>query len=104
MNNAPFSFPYCLKICRECLHDVTCFNFNLFLLMKRLLDRKDFKNFVFAQTVSFLVFFEEVGSRKKDGLDYLITLLPSDIILPQKVAAFVNLRDGCGPPMVVSCV
>ena len=74
------------------MHDVTCFNFNIYSLMKRLLGKQVFKSFVFAQTVSFLVLFEEVGSRKKDGLDCMITLLCSDIILCQQVATFVNLH------------
>ena len=65
------------------MHDVTCSDFKLFVLIKRLLGKKDFKSFVFAQTVSFSVFPKDVGSRKKDGLDCMITLLPSNIILHQ---------------------
>ena len=71
---------------------MTCSDFNFFLLMKRLFGKKYFKSFVFIQTVSFLVLFEEVGSRKKDGLDYMITLILSHIILPQQVATFINLH------------
>ena len=42
--------------------------------------------------MSFLVLFEEVGYRKKDGLDCMIMLLRSDIILSQQVATFANLH------------
>ena len=89
------------------MHDVTCFNLNIYSLMKWLLGKMVFESFVFAQTVSFLVLFEKVGSRKKDGLDCMITFLCSDIILSQQAAPFVNLYvpspcvlagifDGCG--------
>ena len=77
--------------------------------MKRLPGKKDFKSFVFAQTVSFLLLLEEVGARKKDGLDCMITLLPSNIIIPQQVATFVNLHGSSimylqGSLMVVGCI
>ena len=69
---------------------MTCSDFN-FSLMEKLLGKKDCKSFVFAQTVPFLDLFEEIGSRKKDGLD-CITLLLSDIILLQQVATLINLH------------
>ena len=63
MCNAPLSLSYGLEIGQQCLHQVTCSDFNLFpLMVKRLLGKKDFRSFVFAQTVPFLVLLEEVGS------------------------------------------